>query len=579
MSASSTSTAVPREGDSPRASPTARSRISSIRVAPATAVFVGMLLVTTVILLVATRHFTFFYDEWDFILHRRASGAGTYLDPANGHLVLFPVIVYKLLFAIVGLRHYTAYVLVDIALNLVCGTLLYVLVRRRLGPWLALVPAGLLMLMGTAYQDLTWPFQICFLGSIAGGLGAFLALDRGDLLGDLIAAALLAWSLSSSAVGLAFLVAAAVLLIARGWSWQRAWVIAVPAALFALWYLGWGQHEHVTLGVVLHAPQYVANAAADAVAGIAGVDPSWGPALAVGALVLIMYSWRRAGLGLPTPMLLAAIAGALTFWGLAAIIRTNGADPGASRYLYVGAVFIWLVVAEARVATNVSGPWLALAGLAVAGALIANLGALRDSANDRRTRDASVRASLAAVDIARRYVSPAFVPDPVNAPVLVVGPYVAAVNQLGSPAYTTGELLRAPETARAQADKVLMRVEHISAAAGASTLSGSRPLSVVLVKKGAIIARGACHELVPSARPGVVQLSVPIGSALLLANEGGGQQDLVFARRFASKFTGALAARIPPGSTRIIRFPVDRLPGLGWKVQVVAYGRVSLCAS
>ena len=578
MSASNTSTAVPREGDSPRASRTARSRISSIRVAPATAVFVGMLLVTTVILLVATRHFTFFYDEWDFILHRRGSGVSTYLDPANGHLVLFPVIVYKLLFAIVGLRHYTAYVLVDIALDLICGTLLYVLVRRRLGPWLALVPAGLLMLMGTAYQDLTWPFQICFLGSIAGGLGAFLALDRGDLLGDLIAAALLAWSLSSSAVGLAFLVAAAVLLIARGWSWRRAWVIAVPAALFALWYLGWGQHEHVTLGVVLHAPQYVANAAADAVAGIAGVDPSWGPALAVGALVLIMYSWRRAGLGLPTPMLLAAIAGALTFWGLAATIRTNGVDPGASRYLYVGAVFIWLVVAEARVATNVSGPWLALAGLAVAGALIANLGALRDSANDRTTRDASVRASLAAVDIARRYVSPAFVPDPVNAPVLVVGPYVAAVNQLGSPAYTTGELLRAPETARAQADKVLMRVEGIFAASGPSRIAGTQPLNARPIRGDLLQAQGPCRELVPRAYPAVVQVRLPVGSVLEIANERGGE-DLLFARRFASKFSRGRVAQIPPGSTRTIRFPVDRLPGLSWHVQVVANGRVSLCES
>ena len=537
-----------------------------------------MLLATTVILLVATRNFTFFYDEWSFILDRRGSDVGTYLDPANGHLVLFSVIVYKLLFAIVGLRHYTAFVLVNIALDLVCGTLLYVLARRRLGPWLALVPAGMLMLMGTASQDLTWSFQICFLGSIAGGLGAFLALDRGDLLGDLLAAALLAWSLSSSGVGLAFLVAAAVLLIARGWSWRRAWVIVVPAVLFALWYLGWGQHEQITTEIVLKAPQYVANAAADAVAGIAGVDHSWGPALAVGALVLVGYSWRRAGLGLPTPMLLAAIAGALTFWGLAAIIRTNFADPGASRYLYVGAVFIWLVVAEARVATDVSGSWLALAGIAVVGALIANLGWLRDAAHDRRTRDASVRASLTAVDIARRYVSPAFVPDPVDAPALVVGPYEAAVHQLGSPAYAIGELPRAPETARAQADAVLIRAEHVSGTAGSSTISGTQPVKVGLVTNGVIVARGACRELVPSAHPAVVQVLMPVGSALQIATGRGGQ-DLVFARRFASRFTGALVATIPPGSARIIRFPVDRLPGLGWKVQAVAYGRMSLCAT
>ncbi len=53
-----------------------------------------------VLLLYAGRHLTFFYDEWSFILQRRGGGVDTYLNPHNGHLVLFSVIIYKLLFAL-----------------------------------------------------------------------------------------------------------------------------------------------------------------------------------------------------------------------------------------------------------------------------------------------------------------------------------------------------------------------------------------------------------------------------------------------------------------------------------------------
>src|SRR5205085_4124271 len=128
--------------------------------------------VAGVLLLYAGRHLTFFYDEWDFVFQRRGGGLNTFLDPHNGHLVVFPVIVSKLLFAISGLRHYVLFQLVAVVLHLLSCGLLYVLLRRRLGAWFALVPVSLLLFMGTAWQVLLWPFQISFLTSVAGGLGA-----------------------------------------------------------------------------------------------------------------------------------------------------------------------------------------------------------------------------------------------------------------------------------------------------------------------------------------------------------------------------------------------------------------------
>ncbi len=73
----------------------------------------------------------------------------------------------------------------------------------------------------------------------------------------------------------------------------------------------------------------------------------------------------------------AAIAGALTFWGLAAVARNTFADPTASRYLYVGAVFVWLIAADAMSATVPSRPALVLVAIAALGAVVSNIGLLR----------------------------------------------------------------------------------------------------------------------------------------------------------------------------------------------------------
>jgi len=245
-----------------------RLRPPAVRLPPPGVVLAALLLLAGALILYAGRHLTFFYDEWNFILDRRGGSVDTYLGAHNGHPVLFAVIVYKLLFATVGLSHYTPYRVVTVALHLLCAALLYALVRRRLGPWLALAPTTLLLFMGTAYEDLLWPFQIGLLASVAGGLGALLCLERRDRRGDVAAAALLLWSLTGSAVGVPFLVACAVTLIAQRGAWSRLWVVAAPAAIFALWYLGWGVSEQITSDGVLGAPRYVADAAAGALAGI-----------------------------------------------------------------------------------------------------------------------------------------------------------------------------------------------------------------------------------------------------------------------------------------------------------------------
>jgi hypothetical protein len=542
---------------------------------PATVALGALMLVSAVLLLYAGRHLTFFFDEWSWIEQRRGGGLGTYLDPHNGHLSLFPVIVYKLLFRLVGLRHYTPYRFVVVAVDVLCGALLYVLVRRRLGPWLALVPTALLLFMGTAFQDLLWPFQLGFLSSVAGGLLALALLERRSARADAGACAALIWSLASSGVGLAFLAACGVVLVLRRSAWRRLWIVALPAALFLVWYIGWGTSEQITSDSVLAAPQFIADAATGTFAGIAGLSPPYGPALTVGGLVLIAGAWRLHATGPPSAMLLAATIGALTFWGLTAIARTGSAAPAASRYLYIGAVFIYLIAAEARLGAGLRGGWLALAGLAVAGALIANIAALRAGERSLRQADDSVRASLAVVEIAAPVISPAFVPSPIFGPQITAGPYLAAVHDLGSPALTPTELERAPESTRSGSDQLLEHAEQLAPVAVPGPLTGAEPIAVTGTSGGQLVARGLCATLVPSVPNASVYLRVAAGRQVLVrAHRGVGAA--VYLRRFASVFGPPPFTTVPGATSRAIRFPADRAAE-PWNVLVTATQPVDVC--
>lgn len=129
-----------------------------------------------------------------------------------------------------------------------------------------------------------------------------------------------------------------------------------------------------------------------------------------------------------------------------AIARADFAQPTASRYLYIGAVFVLLIAAETTAGDRPRAFALGLGAILLAGALIANLAALRAGERGLRASDDSAWASLAAVQIAAPLVSPRFQPNPANAPQITAGPYLAAGGDLGSPALTLPELESAPKS-------------------------------------------------------------------------------------------------------------------------------------
>ncbi len=131
---------------------------------------------------------TFVKDEWAFIYSRREWTLDVFLASHNGHLVLFPVGVFKVLFATVGLTEHWVYLLTVVGAHLVCVGLMFVLARRRVGDRLALAACVPILFLGSAYQNLLWPFQVGLFASVAAGLGALLMLDRRDTRGDISAA-------------------------------------------------------------------------------------------------------------------------------------------------------------------------------------------------------------------------------------------------------------------------------------------------------------------------------------------------------------------------------------------------------
>ena len=165
-------------------------------------VLLGALAAASAALLLAWQsHLTFLIDDWDLLLNRRGFNAHAFLDPHNEHIIIAPTAIYKAIQATIGMDSLLPYAVVATAAFIASAVLLFVYLRSRIGDWLALAGATLVLFIGAAYEDLLTPFQVGYFGSMAFGLGALLALDRSNRAGDAWACVLLVLSLTFSEVG------------------------------------------------------------------------------------------------------------------------------------------------------------------------------------------------------------------------------------------------------------------------------------------------------------------------------------------------------------------------------------------
>jgi hypothetical protein len=275
---------------------------------------------------------------------------------------MLPRLIYAALLFTFGLHTYLPYMVVLMALHGASAVLLFELVRRRAGDLVGVASAAMLLVLGAGWENLLWAFQIAFVGSVACGLGMLLALEGPRTRRrPAVAAVLLAASMMFSGIGLFFGVAAAV----RLWldpprRRELLWFAPVGVA-FAAWYLVFGHGGAPTVpppsaANVFLLPGYVGWGLAASVAGIIGVTGL--PALAVLVLAAgaIGFAWWRQR---PDPLAVAVAAGLLAFYVLTGLTRAQlGFDQSAAgRYVYVGAVFWLILLADAARLLPWSGTW------------------------------------------------------------------------------------------------------------------------------------------------------------------------------------------------------------------------------
>jgi hypothetical protein len=552
-----------------------------------------MLLAGGALLIHETRGTTFWTDEWTWIMQRRGSGLGTFLNPHDEHLSLVPIAIYKLLFATAGIRHYWPYRAVVIATHLACVLLVFVYARPRVGGYFALLAAALILFFGPGWQDILWPFQMAWLIAIGAGIGALLLLDRRDRPGDIGACVLLGISLASAGPGLAVTVGLVFDVVQRRRR-RDLWIVAVPLALYALWWVGY-QQSIINGNALLRLPAFVFNAAAGAISSLAGlsaVDVSsgsgsflnWGPPLL--AIAVISLVWRLRRQGRVPPRTLTLLAMILGFWVIAGVGRayvTSGSFVLAgtgyeSRYLYIGALLIVLLVAEVAGGGTASlGAKLTVGVLTIA-AVVSNVGPLRDAGRFLRASALQTKVELGTLDLTRGIVNPNFVSGAVVFGTVKAGPYFAAERQLGSPAASDAQIATTPDNVRAAADGQLIQIHQLTLRpARRSALGGAHtPPTVEAVESGTTSVRDGCVTYRPAAYTSVLaanalQLQLP-GNGVLIST--GNLPATVSVRRFSSQFQqlGTLA----PTARATLSVGPDLAPQ-PWHVRIAAVGPLTAC--
>src|SRR5207253_5351063 len=125
--------------------------------------FVAVEAVTLPFLIALGRSIWFAADEWDPIAKRTAWDRGDLFRPHNEHWSTLPILVYRLLWWLVGLRTHLPYLVIAVLLHLTVAALLRAVMRRAgIGPWLATLAASTYLLFGAGYFNAEFAWQMAW---------------------------------------------------------------------------------------------------------------------------------------------------------------------------------------------------------------------------------------------------------------------------------------------------------------------------------------------------------------------------------------------------------------------------------
>ena len=278
------------------------------RLAP-NAPFAVLAAVAAIVLLYLARSMTFWQDEWGSITF--SGGLMDLIRPVNEHWTMFPLPLYRATFAVFGLHSYLPYIAQVIVLHLIAVAAAYVLIRRRAGWIIATLACIPLLFLGSGSENLFWAFQTTFVGSVAFGLWGLVLLERPGRPSAIGAAILLIATLTSSGMGLFFLVRRSAGRCSTRQS-ERGSLAVIPAATtYAVWYLTVGDDPvggaSGFAGVSLVA-DFVVRGVGHAVGGVSGLSfVPRGDLLAVALFVIAVVATGWAVFRARRPPALAAV--------------------------------------------------------------------------------------------------------------------------------------------------------------------------------------------------------------------------------------------------------------------------------
>lgn len=309
------------------------------------------LIVAAPVALWAARDQWFYLDEFDFVAARSLREPSSLFEHHAGHWTTIPIILYRILFRLFGLRHYTPYLIPVVLAHLAVAAQLHVVMRRSgSDPWIATAATVLFAFLGSGRDNITWGFQVTLTGSLAFGLAHLLLADHTGPPGrrDLLAGGCAVAALACSGLGIiTTAVAAGAVLLRRGWR-PAALHAGVPAVIYLAWataFRGSSLRPSSTWGQRI---DFVASSYVDTFEGLGG-SLLVGIVLAglVGASLLRVRHarWVR-GQG---ATVVALALGSMVFAAATALERTGiqlllpgAATPG--RYVYVLAAMLLPVV-------------------------------------------------------------------------------------------------------------------------------------------------------------------------------------------------------------------------------------------
>jgi hypothetical protein len=441
--------------------------VGQIRVPWARFLAVAIGVIAWVFLLYTVRRIAFFQDEWNFVLERPGWSLFTLLRPHNEHWSTIPVVAYKALLAVFGLRTHLPYMALLETLHVAAALTLFSLVRRRSGDVLALCAFVAFLFDARGAGNLVWAFQFGWIASTLFGLGALLALehDRIRVRNGILCGVMLLASLASSGVGLFFMVMVTFELLLDRSARPMAWCLILPSAAYAAWFLFFGLGYGDYGASLTHYPEALGNAPGFLVYGLLngffgtfGLAPWQALVLAplpVGFVVIVRRQrarkaqesighapvWRSGGFANLDPQVLAAGIALLSMYALLTLERASFGMEFAAQGRYTYSAIVFVLVGMTALLRN--APWRRVRiplGAVMAFTMISNRIQLPFIASSMNEISEKERVEWTALLSARSVpgLDPMVRVDKANMPQITAADFFRAVDLYGAPVETIG---------------------------------------------------------------------------------------------------------------------------------------------